>query len=146
MDKPPRIFSLESVNALIPRLSELVGRQLDRRARIERSLRDLGALTGQKPDAISIEPGDPEPIASMKRELVARIEEYQGGWGELEEMGAVLKDPRVGLVDFYGTVDGATVWLCWKYGEREVAYFHALDEGYAARKALRQSIKHRLLN
>jgi hypothetical protein len=38
------------------------------------------------------------------------------------------------------------VWLCWKYGESEVSHYHALDEGYTARKELRTSIRQRLLN
>jgi hypothetical protein len=82
----------------------------------------------------------------MKRELVRRIEEYRAGWREVEQLGAVVKDPRLGLVDFYGQVDGKLVWLCWKYGESEVGFYHALEEGFSGRKPLGVSVKQRLLN
>jgi hypothetical protein len=146
MEKPPQVFTVEGVNALVPRLNDLVGRQIDRRSVIEKKLRDLATLTGEVPEAIVLGVDDSMPVADLKRELMARIDEYQVGWRELEDLGAVLKDARIGLLDFYGSVEGKMVWLCWKYGENEVSHYHALDEGYNARKELRQSIRHRLLN
>ncbi len=146
MEKPPQVFTIEAVNALVPRLNELVGRQLDRRTFIEGKLRELASSTGELPETIVLDANDAAPVADLKKELVLRIEEYQSGWRELEELGAVLKDARMGLLDFYGNVEGKLVWLCWKYGESEVSHYHALDEGYTARKGLRTSIKQRLLN
>ena len=60
-------------------------------------------------------------------------------------MGAVVKDPRRGLLDFYGRVDGKLVWLCWQYGEDEVSHYHGLEEGFPGRKEIAHSIKQRLL-
>jgi hypothetical protein len=142
----PQVFTLEEVNALIPRLNAVVGRQLARRADIETRLKALTEMTGDVPEDLAPQAHDPEPVAVLKRELSSRVQQYQTGWGELEEMGAVLKDARVGLLDFYGRVDGNLVWLCWKYGEEEVSHYHSLDEGFAARKAIGQSVKQRLLN
>ena len=146
MEKPAQVFTVEAVNALVPRLHEMVGRQLDRRSVIESKLRELASLTGEVPEAIVLKPDEPLPIADVKRELMQRIDEYQNGWRDLEELGAVLKDARTGLLDFYGNVEGKLVWLCWKYGEKEVSHYHALDEGYSGRKELRGSIRQRLLN
>jgi len=120
MEKAPQVFTLEAVNALVPRLSDLVGRQLDRRTAIEHQLRELSTATGEVPEAIVLDPQDPPNVADIKKELVVRIEEYQSGWREVEDMGAVLKDARTGLLDFYGNVEGKLVWLCWKYGEKEI--------------------------
>ncbi len=146
MEKPPQVFTIEGINALIPRLSDLVAAQLERRTAIEKKLRDLAAFTGEVPEAIALAETDTNEVADLKRELMIRIDEYQVGWKSLEEMGAVLKDARMGLLDFYGTVEGKLVWLCWRYGEKEVSHYHALDEGYTARKELRTSIRTRLLN
>ena len=141
-----RIFTLEAINALLPKLQDLVGRQLERRSGIEQLLARLGRELGDVPDRIVLDPADPHEVREMKRELVRRIEEYRAGWREVEEMGAVLKDPRIGLLDFYGSVDGKMVWLCWKYGESECCWYHALEEGFSARKPIADSIRHRLLN
>jgi hypothetical protein len=61
-------------------------------------------------------------------------------------MGAVVKDPRKGLIDFYGRVEGQLVWLCWQYGEPEVSHYHGLEEGFSGRKAIVHAVKQRLLN
>jgi len=57
---------------------------------------------------------------------------------KLEELGCVLKDMTIGLVDFPAVRLGTRVWLCWKLGEKEVAYWHGLNEGYAGRKAIEE--------
>ena len=141
-----RVFTLEEVNDLVPQLKVVVKLQLDRRSEIEGLLMKLGRELGDVPERIVLDPADPSDVRALKRDLVRRIEEYRAGWREVEGMGAVLKDARQGLLDFYGTVEGKLVWLCWKYGESEVAHFHALEEGFSARRPIGQSMKRRLLN
>ncbi|MFO0675064.1 MAG: DUF2203 domain-containing protein [Polyangiaceae bacterium] len=141
-----RIFTIAEVNELIPALGFVVGRQLSRRAEIESRLRALAELTGDVPNEIALDPKDSPEVRRQKSELAGKVHEYQAGWQEVEAMGGVLKDSRAGLVDFYGRVDDTLVWLCWKYGETEVTHFHALDEGFTARKEIRTSIRTRLLN
>jgi len=147
MEDRRQVFSLEAFNAMIPELQAIVAQQLARRAAIEAKIKALAELSGGMPDEITPpSPDDSDTVRELKRELVTRIAEYQASWAEVEKMGAVLKDPRTGLLDFYGRVDDKLVWLCWKYGEDEVTHYHALDEGFAGRKAIGQSIKQRLLN
>lgn len=141
-----RVFTLEEVNDLVPKLSAAVKRQLERRSEIEGLLMRLGRELGDVPDRIVLDPADPVDIRDLKRDLVKRIEEYRAGWREIEATGAVLKDARMGLLDFYGNVEGRLVWLCWKYGESEVSHYHALEEGFSGRKPIAQSMRHRLLN
>jgi hypothetical protein len=142
----PQVFTLEEVNALVPRLKAMMGEQMGRRAEIEGHLERLSMALGGVPDAIALDPTDPPHVRTLKRELIERVEAYQNGWRPLEEMGAVLKDARVGLVDFYGRVDGKLVWLCWKYGEDVVTHYHALDEGFSGRKEIATAMRQRHLN
>jgi len=141
-----RVFTLEAVNALVPQLDRIVGRQLERRTAIEALLVRLGRELGDVSERIVLDPADPTDVRSMKRDLVSQIETYRDGWKEIEELGAVLKDPRTGLLDFYGNVDGKAVWLCWRYGESECGFYHALEEGFSGRKPIGHSVKQRLLN
>jgi hypothetical protein len=147
MSSPVReLFTLEAVNALVPKLNVVVARQLARRSEIEGRLARLCELTGTTPDDLGPRPDDDEAVRGLKEELARCVLVYQDGWKELEQMGAVLKDPRIGLLDFHGTVEGKRVWLCWKYGEEEVAFYHGLDEGFSGRKPIDQGVKRRLLN
>jgi hypothetical protein len=146
MTSPSSVFTLEAVNALIPRLKSLMAAQLERRVEIEERLGRLAKLVGSVPTVIAVEEGDPPEVRTLKRDLAERVEKYQAAWQEVEEMGAVLKDPRSGLVDFYGQVDGKFVWLCWRYGEDAVTHYHGLDEGFAGRKPIESTMRQRHLN
>jgi hypothetical protein len=54
----------------------------------------------------------------------------------LEELGVVVKDLDLGLVDFPSEREGEEVFLCWHVGEESVAFWHGLEEGYAGRKPI----------
>jgi hypothetical protein len=54
----------------------------------------------------------------------------------IAELGGVPKDLTLGLVDFPHLREGRVVNLCWKHGEREIRYWHGLEEGFASRKPL----------
>jgi len=146
MAESPLIFTLEEVNALVPRLKPLVAAQMGRRSAIEERLEQLAGLLGAMPDSIQVEEHDPPHVCDLKRELASRVEKYHSVWREVEGLGAVLKDPRIGLVDFYGLMDGKLVWLCWKFGEDAVKHYHGLHEGFAARKPIEATMRHRHLN
>jgi len=140
------VFSLESVNALVPRLNVVLGEQVARRELIETKLAQLTELLGEPPEDLEPVALDPEDVALLRKDAKELIFAYRAAWKELEEMGAVVKDPTRGLLDFYGRVDGELVWLCWQYGEEAVAHYHGLEEGFPGRKAIASAMKKRLLN
>jgi hypothetical protein len=70
-----------------------------------------------------------EELERVGRRIQARLE-------EITELGGVVKDLGMGLVDFPHLRDGEVVNLCWKQGERYIEYWHGLDEGFAKRKPL----------
>jgi hypothetical protein len=55
---------------------------------------------------------------------------------KLEELGVVIKDLDLGLLDFPAEREGKDVLLCWHVGEDSVAFWHGLDEGFAGRKPI----------
>ncbi len=143
-----RVMTIEEANALVPALSQLVGRQMLRASEIELRLgrlRKLGGATTGKAVDIEVEPDDSPEVLELKTELASRIQEYEEGWRDVQDLGAVVKDPRVGLCDFYGRVDGKLVWLCWRYGEEAIEFYHDLDAGFSARKPLGKA-RERMLN
>ena len=76
-------------------------------------------------------------VASRRRaEQDKALQETKGSLAEIEEIGVQLKDLEQGLLDFPCVVDGKTVLLCWKLGEKEIGYWHSPDDGFAGRKPL----------
>ena len=141
----PRVFTIEEVEALIPTLAHLVTAQLQQQGDIEQRLAELARLAGGLPRSLDDATDDSAEVARLKRELRDRIARYEDGWRTVTELGAVIKDPQIGLVDFYGRIDGRLVWLCWKYGEESLGYYHELETGYSGRRPL-APVRERLLN
>ena len=58
------------------------------------------------------------------------------------EMGCMIKDLEIGLVDFPHILESQEeeVYLCWKYGEKKVRFWHGLNEGFASRKPLARKV------
>ena len=52
------------------------------------------------------------------------------------DTGAQVKDINTGLLDFSAMKEGREVYLCWQYGEGEIAYWHEVDAGYAGRQPI----------
>ena len=54
----------------------------------------------------------------------------------IQETGALFKDINLGLLDFPAMKDEHEVYLCWKYGEDDIAFWHEIDAGYAGRQPI----------
>jgi hypothetical protein len=134
-----RLFTPAEVDALIPRLAELMGQAIER----HRQAQDLAEALRAERERIRMSGGS----AVDRREWKARGERLDGltievraVLAEVEGLGGVVKDVEMGLVDFAGMLPGGAsdepVNLCWKYGESAVRFWHGFDEGYAQRKPL----------
>lgn len=67
-------------------------------------------------------------------QMTEKMERLEREVKKLEELGCILKDMSIGLLDFPAVRLGERVWLCWKLGEDHVAFWHTQHEGYAGRK------------
>ena len=141
-----RVFTISEVSALIPALSSLVQDQLREQSDIEHGLAELVRLTGEPPRSLDLSERDSAEVVRLKRDLRKRIARYETGWQRVQKWGGVIKDPQAGLVDFYGRVDGKLVWLCWRYGEDTLGYYHELTAGYSGRRPLSADVRRKLVN
>lgn len=75
-------------------------------------------------------------LNTAQAELAGLAEAALACVDRLEELGAVLKDVDLGLLDFPSEREGEDVLLCWQVGEESVSAWHGLDEGLAGRKPI----------
>ena len=54
----------------------------------------------------------------------------------IQDAGAQIKDINTGLLDFSALRDGREVYLCWQYGEEEIAFWHEIEAGFAGRQPI----------
>jgi hypothetical protein len=119
--------ALPLIRAIVRDITELAS---DLRDRQERLTRVRAAQRGSLSEAYQEEVRLAE--AEIERES-ERLLEYER---ELRELGVELKDYFTGLVDFPCRMDNREVYLCWRFGEPEVAYWHELEAGFAGRQCL----------
>jgi len=68
--------------------------------------------------------------------IQAVIDQMQAAVERLDAWDVMLRDIETGLVDFPALVAGRQVWLCWRLGEGNVAWWHELSSGVAGRRPL----------
>ena len=69
-------------------------------------------------------------------QVALEIEQLHILIGQVLVTGASLKDINSGLVDFLSRRDERDVYLCWRYGEESVSYWHGLEAGFAGRQPI----------
>jgi hypothetical protein len=130
--KRPKDFTVDEVNARIPLLSSILRNVVELSEQLKRLHERLILL---QTDGAQ-DPGEDREIARLSAELDARQAELRGYAGEIAQLGGVLKDDFLGLVDFPARIDGRDVCLCYRYGETEIAFYHDVDAGYSGRRPL----------
>ena len=68
--------------------------------------------------------------------LVKEFERLDALVHQVQGTGALFKDINLGLLDFLALKDGREVYLCWKYGEDDIAFWHEIEAGYAGRQPI----------
>jgi hypothetical protein len=122
-----RLFTVEEANALLPMLREI----LDDIALHRDALREkaphmepiLKAAMANGGGRVGSEYGVEAYYLYLAVERIGQL-------------GVVLKDLDMGLLDFPHEREGRVVFLCWHPPEERVAYWHDLDAGYAGRQPL----------
>ena len=120
-----KYFTVEEANALLPTLNPLMERLLNRRARASRLSQQLGHLLGDYRSNV----GSAE-LSALTQDFVA-IERMIN---QIQAHGVLLKDVNAGLLDFLSERNGRDVYLCWKYGEEQIQYYHELHTGFSGRQ------------
>jgi len=123
----PKLFTVEEANALLPELRELLqdvsthrDALRERAPHLEQILRAASTNGGGRV-------GSEYGVEAYR--LYLAIE-------RIGELGVVLKDLDVGLLDFPHEREGRVVFLCWHPPEESVGYWHEIEAGYAGRQPL----------
>lgn len=132
----PKILTLVDANAKLPQVSQVVRHLQQLQRAIADSQREREELTtkltgGNGHSRIALQ----DQLDAGKARQEQLIAEMRDTLLELDAFGALLKDPGVGLVDFYGQRAGELIFLCWRLGEEErIGFWHTLEGGFAGRQ------------
>jgi hypothetical protein len=68
--------------------------------------------------------------------MVQDFEKFDALIHRIQDMDVLIKDINLGLLDFPALKDGREVYLCWQYGEGDIAFWHEVEAGYAGRQPI----------
>ncbi|TMG28993.1 MAG: DUF2203 family protein [Chloroflexi bacterium] len=123
---PETFYSVDEANALVLKLKPLLERIRDTQQ----------ALAEDKTVAAVREKASHNGGGLPGRHLSELTRTLERDLHQLQEWGIVLRDPSIGLIDFFHQRQGETVFLCWKLGESRVEWWHPVDTGIAGRERL----------
>jgi len=130
-----RTFTLDEAQSLLPVLESLLRTAINSRKVIEEFDHDQQALQQQ----IFLTGGmflDIVPLARKKAERVKAEQHAKDALAEIDSIGVQVKDLDMGLLDFPCEVEGQTILLCWRLGEKSITHWHGTQEGFAGRKPI----------
>lgn len=120
-----KYFTVEEANALLPKLKPLMKQLLNRRARASRLAQQQGHLLGDYRSNVGS-----ADLSTLTQDFVA-IDRLIA---HIQAYGVIIKDVNGGLLDFLSERNGRDVYLCWKYGEDKIEFYHELHTGFAGRQ------------
>ena len=123
---PEKFYRVDEAEALLPKLKPL----------LERIRETQAALAEDKTVAAVREKASHNGGGLPARHLSELSRSLERDIRQLQEWGIVLRDPAIGLIDFYHQRAGETVFLCWKLGEAKVEWWHPVETGIAGREHL----------
>lgn len=123
-----KCFTLEKADGLIPQMELAVEKihRLGMQARAE-----MGAVSEEQYPSVPS-----QHVLQLRPALRPLLEDMERAIQQIEQPGGLFKGLELGLVDFPACVGGEDVYLCWQYGEKEIAFYHKRDEGFADRRPI----------
>lgn len=127
-----RYFSLDEARATLPRVKALM-------EQVQTARREILRV---RPDALpAIEKAATNGGNKAAGELSAHAMRLEQGVKGIIALGIMIKDIDAGLVDFLGLRNGREVYLCWRYGEEELGFWHELNAGFSGRRPLDEYVQ-----
>jgi hypothetical protein len=143
-----RAFRVEEANALIPALNEVFQDVRAHRHSIREATQRIDVLELLWGATVR-QPSNPDHAEHLK--LHEDVDRALRGLQRAIEEGVIARGLRFpaggienGLVDFPTTYHGRWVYICWRVGEREVRYWHELDEGFTGRREITEDDRRQL--
>ena len=127
IEVPAQYFTVEEANALLPEIDILMDQLQIRRSRMLKLRREIVQL---------LEVQESDIGGSVASSLVSDFIAIERLMNEIRSHGCLIKDLNTGLVDFLSTRDGREVYLCWRYGEPRIEFYHELHTGFKNRQQI----------
>ena len=130
-------FTLDEAQRLLPEVERLLRSAIDAKAVYQEAegaiqamnerIMMLGGVMVDRERAVEAKTRREEAAATLRNAIES-----------VQQIGCLVKELDIGLVDFPTLFRGTEVYLCWKLGEPGIDFWHGVEEGFRGRKAINQ--------
>jgi len=131
----PRHFTVTEAERMLPEVDRALRDAIFHKAEYQAAEAELNATM----QGIRMAGGsrvNPGPILATRARRDASTGALREVFEKIEQMGVLVKDLDIGLIDFLAHYQGREVCLCWKLGEERIRFWHGTDEGFAGRRPI----------
>lgn len=137
-----RYFRLAEAERLLPEVEQHLRDALFHKGEYDRIQGQIEAML----DHVRVSGGarvNPGRQVELRAQRDGSVRKLQEALGQIEQIGALIKDLDIGLLDFMARYRGRDVCLCWKLGEDAIRYWHDAEEGFRGRKEIDDDFRDR---
>jgi hypothetical protein len=133
----PRRFTLAEAQSLIPRVEPLLRQGIRLKDEYEEAAGELRRFQERLMMAGGVVV-DRDRALELRKRSEGAASRLKTVLDEVQQIGCVVKDLDIGLIDFMTSYRGEEVCLCWKLGEDAIGFWHGESEGFRGRKPIDQ--------
>jgi hypothetical protein len=130
-----RHFTLAQAEQLLPEVEQALRDALFHKSEYQAAEEELNRTT-QRIRMAGGSRVNPTPILAERARRDTSATALKEIFERVEEMGVLIKDLDIGLIDFLTRYHGQDVCLCWKLGEDRIRFWHGMEEGFRGRKPI----------
>lgn len=140
----PDFYDFDLANARLPELRETLLSLRALKAEVA-TLRDrIVELNAPQavPGGVAPIPAGPARVEAdaetlrLRMRMQGLVDQMIATVAQIDSWNIQLREIESGLVDFPALVSGRPVWLCWRLGEDEVAWWHEVSSGFEGRQRM----------
>jgi len=131
----PRYFTLAEARAALPVVGRSIREAVQAKAHYmeaEKAIQDLVqrilTMGGINVDTVAAE--------AWKAQYDSNAQTLKNSMERIEDLGVLVKDLDIGLVDFPTLFRGEEVYLCWRMDEDDIDHWHGVNEGFNGRRPI----------
>ena len=124
-----KYFTITEAEKLLPS----IGRILKRTINLNKALDLLSTIEIEVYDE---DYDDLRRITKLNKQFHKLSYEFYANIERIEDMGCIINDIEIGIIDFYSVLGGREIFVCWKIGERKIKFWREINCNYMGRKPI----------
>jgi hypothetical protein len=131
----PRFFNLQQAERLLPEVESIIRDAIAAKSDYEQAEEEMQNFSRRIMMLGGVLVDHTKVLEHRsRRESSALL--LKASMEKIDEIGCIVKDLDIGLLDFPTLLHGEEVYLCWKLGESGIHFWHGVHEGFQGRKAI----------